>query len=115
MQSNYLCVILQIKRKKLLILNVFTWFLILYKIQDGSQDDDHVWWRHRPPAAPPPPKNIPHFVEKMKGFPLKAKSFRNTATYKKLKGGMVYQPVPLVPHGGGMTLRVRSRPVSERI
>ena len=56
MQSNYLCVILQIKRKKLLILNVFTWFLILYKIQDGSQDDDHVWWRYRPPAAPPPKK-----------------------------------------------------------
>ena len=32
------------------------------------------------------PKNIPHFVEKMKGFPLKAKSFRNTATYERLKG-----------------------------
>ena len=39
MQSNYLCVILQIKRKKLSTLNVFTCFLILYKIQDG----DHGW------------------------------------------------------------------------
>ena len=28
MQSNYICVILQVKRKKLLILTVFTWFLI---------------------------------------------------------------------------------------
>ena len=52
MQSNYLCVILHDKRKKLLILIVFTWFLILDKIQDG----DHVWWRHRPPATPPPIK-----------------------------------------------------------
>ena len=27
------------------------------------------------------PLNIPHFFEKINGFPLKAKSFRNTATY----------------------------------
>ena len=40
MQSNYLCVILHVKRKKLLILTVFTWFLMLDKIQDGG----HVWW-----------------------------------------------------------------------
>ena len=50
MQSNYLCVILQVKHK--LILTVFTWFLILDKIQDRN----HVWWHHRPPAAPPPIK-----------------------------------------------------------
>ena len=37
MQSNYLCVILHVKRKKLLILTVFTWFLILGKIQDGRK------------------------------------------------------------------------------
>ena len=30
------------------------------------------------------PYNIPHLVEKIKGFALKVKSFRNTATYKKL-------------------------------
>ena len=30
------------------------------------------------------PYNIPHLVEKIKGFPLKAKSFGNTATYQKL-------------------------------
>ena len=39
MQSNYLRVILHGKRKKLLILTVFTWFLVLDKIQDS----DHVW------------------------------------------------------------------------
>ena len=56
MQSNYLCVILHVKRKKLLILTVFTWFLILGKIQDGGEGGDHCWWRQRPPAAPPPIK-----------------------------------------------------------
>ena len=33
------------------------------------------------------PQNIPHLVEEMKGFPLKTKSFRNTVTSQKLKGG----------------------------
>ena len=81
-QSAYLCVILHVKRKKLPFLAVLTWFLILDKIQDG----DHVWWRHRPPAVPPPIKYtaVPHLVQQIKGFPLKAKSFRNTATYQKL-------------------------------
>ena len=49
------------------------------------------------------PWNIPHLVEKIKGSQLKAKSFRNTATYKKLKGGGgVYQPPPspVVPRWG---------------
>ena len=81
-QSAYLCVILHVKRKKLPFLAVLTWFLIIDKIQDG----DHVWWRHRPPAVPPPIKYtaVPHLVQQIKGFPLKAKSFRNTATYQKL-------------------------------
>ena len=39
MQSNYLCVVLLVKRKKLLIVTLFTCFLVLEKIQDG----DHVW------------------------------------------------------------------------
>ena len=38
-QSSYLCVILHVKYKKISILAVFTWILILDKIQDG----DHVW------------------------------------------------------------------------
>ena len=49
MQSNYLCVVLLVKRKKLLIVTVFTCFLVLEKIQDGDQ----IWWRHRPLAVPP--------------------------------------------------------------
>ena len=54
------------------------------------------------------PSNIRHLVEKIKGFPLKAKSLRNTATYQKLKGGVLSTP-PTLYHGGGMTLRVRPR------
>ena len=41
----------------------------------------------------------------IKGFPLKAKSFRNTATYQKFKGGSI-PPSPLY-HGGGMRVRPR--------
>ena len=52
MQSAYLCVILDIKHKKLPFLAVLTWFLIRCKIQDGG----HCWWRHRPPGAPAPIK-----------------------------------------------------------
>ena len=59
MQSNYLCIVLHVKRKKFTILTVFTWFLILDKIQDGQ----HVWWRHRPPAAPPPIKYTSSWYE----------------------------------------------------
>ena len=33
------------------------------------------------------PWNIPHLVKKIKGFPLKVKSFHNIATYQKPKGG----------------------------
>ena len=47
-----ICVISHIPRKKLLILTVFTLFLILDKIQDGY----HVWCHYRPPAAQPPIK-----------------------------------------------------------
>ena len=36
------------------MLSVFTWFLILGKIKNGSQDGEYVWWRHRPLAAPIP-------------------------------------------------------------
>ena len=40
------------------------------------------------------PKNIPHLIKKIKGFPLKVKSFRNSATRQKLQGGL---PSPLPP------------------
>ena len=65
--------------------------MILGKNQDGN----HFWWRHSPPAAPSP-RNIPHLVLNIKGFPLKAKSFLNTATYQKLWGG--------VPSTSGLSL-----------
>ena len=38
--------------------------------------------------------NIPHLVKKMKGFPLKVKSFQNTATYRKLREGIPSTPPP---------------------
>ena len=103
MQSNCLCVILHVKRKKLLIHTVFTWFLILDKIQDGGQDGDHVWWRHRPSAEPPPTNkfNIPHLVEKIKGFPPKANCFE-IMQHIKFQGGSINLPSPLY-HGGGVT------------
>ena len=60
--------------KKLSIPTDFTCFLTLDKIQDG----DHVWWRDRPQTELPPIKHNPR-VKNIKGFPLKAKSFRNAA------------------------------------
>ena len=51
------------------------------------------------------PKNIPHLVKKIKGFPLKVKSFRNTAIYQKLRGGVP----PRTLYHGGYGLRVRPR------
>ena len=47
-----------------------------------------------------------YIVYKIKGFPLKAKSFRNTATYQKLKGG---GGGCNIIHGGDMTLLVHPR------
>ena len=42
-------------------------------------------------------KNIRQLVKKIKGFPLKVKSFRSTATYQKLRGGVpstLHHPSP---------------------
>ena len=55
------------------------------------------------------PKNIRHLVKKIKGFPLKVKSFQNTTTYQKLRGGGVPSPPPPLDHGGGMDLLVCER------
>ena len=43
------------------------------------------------------PWNIPHFVKMIKGFPLKVKSFQNTAKYQKLRGGVTSTPHPPSP------------------
>ena len=93
-------------RAKIVYSYCFYLNLIFDKIQDGCQDGYHVWWRHRPPAAPPPIKYTSSCREKIKGFPLKAKSFRNTTIYQKLKGGFINPPLY---HGGGMTVRVCTR------
>ena len=39
------------------------------------------------------PQNISHLAEKIKGFPLKVKSFRNTATKQKLLSSTPPSPV----------------------
>ena len=41
-------------------------------------------------------QNIPHLVKKIKGFPIKVKSFQNTATYQKLRGGVPSTPCTAV-------------------
>ena len=43
-------------------------------------------------------QNTSHHVEKIKNFPLKAKSFRNIATYQKTRG-YINPPPPLLYHG----------------
>ena len=79
-------------RAKIVYSYCFYLNLIFDKIQDGCQDGYHVWWRHRPPAAPPPIKYTSSCREKIKGFPLKAKSFQDIAMYQKLKGGSINPP-----------------------
>ena len=44
-------------------------------------------------------QNIPHLVKKIKGFPLKVKSFRNTATYQKLWERVAFLPLPCTTWG----------------
>ena len=114
-QSTYLCVILHVKHKKLPILSVLTWFLILGKIQDGGQGGYHVWWRHRSEAATLPIKYSLSCWEDQSLFD-ERKAFSKywwTLTYQKLKGGvpLIKPPPPPPPlyHGGGMTLCVRPR------
>ena len=41
-QGDNLSVILHVKHKKFTVISVFSWFLILGKIKEGSQDGDHV-------------------------------------------------------------------------
>ena len=100
MQSNYLCVVLLVKRKKLLIVTVFTWFLVLEKMQDGY----HVWWRYRPLTEPPRIKYTSSCRE------LRSKAFYWRQNRNK---GRIHQPQPPPPgpfyHGEDMTLRVRPR------
>ena len=101
MQSNRLCVLLHVKRKKLLILNIFIWFLIRHKIQDG----DHVWWRHRPAAVPPPIKHTSSCREDQR-LSTEGKIVLKYCNKKKNQGG---PSTNLLYHGRGMTFCVRPR------
>ena len=106
MQSNFLFVVLLVKRKKLLIVTVFTWFLVLEKMQDGY----HVWWRHRPLAEPPHIKYTSYCRE------LRSKAFHWSQYRNKWR---IHQPQPPPPpgslyHGEGMTC-VYVRGLSRRI
>ena len=80
MQSAYLGVIIHVKQLL---------FLVKSKMATIVDAVTRLQQRHHW-------QNIPHLVKKIKGFPVKAKSFRNTATYQKLWG-----EVPsLLYHGG---------------
>ena len=110
MQSTYLCVILHVKLKKLLILTVLTWSLILDKIQDRVGDGDHVWWRHRSPAAPPPIKYT-RFCGENQRISTEGKIVSKYCNRSKtLRGEGGHQPPPPhLYHGWGMTLHVCPR------
>ena len=87
MQSKYLCVILQVKAQKNIYFPFFfTWFLILDKPNLAAKMAT-LFWDVTEIQQCHHPQNKPHRVEKIKGFPWKAKFFWNTATYQKLKGG----------------------------
>ena len=56
------------------------------------------------------PWNIPNLDKNIKGFQLRVKSFRNTATCQKLRGGVPFiPPPPPLQNGGAMNLHVRPR------
>ena len=90
------------RTKKLPILAVFTWFLILGKIQDG----DHAWWRHRPPAGPPPIKYTSSCWEDQR---LSAGG-KIVSKYCNISKTLGWCSIDLLLYrGGGMTLRVCPR------
>ena len=100
-----LCCFTYVKRQKWLILTVFTLFLILDKIQDGSQDGDHAWWRHRPPAAPP--IRYSSSCREDQRLSTEGEIVSKCWNISKTQEGV--PPTPPLYHGGGMTLRVRPR------
>ena len=68
---------------------ILTWFVAKTKMATIFGDVTGLQQHH-------PLWNIPHLVLNIKGFPLKAKSFLNTATYQNLWGG--------VPSTSGLSL-----------
>ena len=55
------------------------------------------------------PESMPHLVKNIKGFPLKVKSFQNTAIYQKLRGGVpsTFPPPPCTTVGVRIRLYVQ--------
>ena len=105
-----LCDILHVKHKKLPFIAILTLFLILGKIQDGSQDGQHCWWRHRPQAAPPPMKYTTSWWEEQR-LSSKSKIVSKYCNLSKTLGGSINQlpPPPPLYYDGGINLRVRPR------
>ena len=87
--------------KKVLILTVFTLFLILDKIQEGGQDGDHVWWRHRPSAASPPIKYTSSCREDQR-LSTEGKVVSKNRNISKIQrgGGGSINPLPPLYHDG---------------
>ena len=106
MQSAYLYVISYVKHKKITIMAILTWFLILDKIQDG----DHCWPRHRPPAAPPPIKCVYLILLRRSRLSTKGKIVSKYFNISNTLGRSSIHPPPRLYHGGGMNLRLRVRP-----
>ena len=106
MLSGYLCVILHVKRIKLAFIAVLTYFVILCKIQDS----DHFLVMSQTSSSATTHK-IYLSCREDERLSTKAKSFRNTATYKILWGGVPSNSPPHPPfyHGGGMNSHVLPR------
>ena len=98
-RSAYFCVTLHVRHRKLPFIAILTWFLILGKIQDGSQDNDHIilfCWRQKPPAAPPPIKYTSSCWEDQR-FSTEGKIVSKYCNISKTLGrGSMYPPL-LVP------------------
>ena len=105
MESVYLCIILHVKNKKWSFIEVLTWFIILGKIKNGSQNGDHCWCRHRPPAAPPPIKCTLSCWEEQR-LSTEGKIVWKYCNISKTAGRGSITPPPLPPlplyHSGGM-------------
>ena len=117
MQSKYLpvCVILQVKRKKIYILPFFTWFLILDKTQAGGQDGKLVLRCHRNPAVPPPTKYTSSCREDQRLSTEGKILLKHCNISKTIKEGGSINPPPLY-HSGGLCvcLRVKQWPNGRR-
>ena len=105
MQCAYSCFFTR-QAPKLPLMAIFTWFLILRKIQDS----DHCWWHHRPPAAPPPIKYTSSCSEDQR-LSTEGNIVSKYCNISKTlgRGSIDPPPPPNLYQGGCMNLRVRPR------